>query len=222
MRVLFQRISSSLQSISNNIHIKPLIHGSLLRNILFATLGTSFILFVLFQKKLLPKPVAKVVSKVLFYPTFPFTAALRYGNYWTEMDDTVILGCAPMGFMGHPREMAKLGVKGVVNMCYEYSGPQTYYAQHGIRQLRLPVIDHTEPSVEYMKEAVSFIQRYKDKGEKVYVHCKAGHGRAAAVTMSWLMHSNPHMTPQVLHYHHGNIFTYVSIRGLKFQFFKTV
>lgn len=194
MRQIFHRISSSFQSISN---IKPYIYGSFFRTILLATFGSSFILFVLFQKKLLPKPIAKVVSKLLFYPTFPITAALRIGNYWTEIDDTVILGCAPMGFMGHPEKMAKLGVKGVVNMCFEYSGPQTYYAQQGIRQLRLPVIDHTEPPLEYMKEAVSFIQRYKDKGEKVYIHCKAGHGRAAAITMGWLMHSNPDMTPQV-------------------------
>jgi rhodanese-related sulfurtransferase len=31
------------------------------------------------------------------------------------------------------------------------------------------------------EEAVSFINSFKDKNEKVYVHCKAGHGRGAAV-----------------------------------------
>ena len=172
-------------------------HSSLLRNVFISLFGTVVIVYALFQKKLLPKPIAKVASKVFFYPTFPVTAALRIGNYWTEIDDTVILGCAPMGFLGHAEKMHKLGVRGVVNMCYEYPGPASYYNDVGIRQLRLPTIDHVEPSLEYMKEAVSFIQKHKEKGCKVYVHCKAGHGRAASIAMCWLMYTNPHLSPQV-------------------------
>ena len=53
-----------------------------------------------------------------------------------------------------------------------YQGPISYYNDVGIRQLRLPVVDHTEPSLEYMREAVTFIQKHKEKGCKVYVHCK--------------------------------------------------
>jgi hypothetical protein len=42
-----------------------------------------------FQKKMLPKWLTKVVSRVYFWPTFPITALLRTGNYWTPIDDTV-------------------------------------------------------------------------------------------------------------------------------------
>lgn len=104
--------------------------------------------FFLFQKKLLPLPIAKVASKFYFYPTFPITAILRLGNYWTPVDDTVIFGCAPMGFLGHPEQLHKLGVRGVVNMCYEYPGPISSYKKLGIKQLHLATVDHTEPSVE--------------------------------------------------------------------------
>lgn len=151
----------------------------------------SFVVtYILFQKRLLPHSVAGLASKILFYPTFPITAMLRLGNYWTKVDETLYLGCAPMGFLNHPETMHKLGIRGVVNMCYEYPGPKSKYEKLGILQLHLPTVDHTEPTVESLKRAVKFIADHKEKGEKVYVHCKAGHGRAAAVALSWLIHEN--------------------------------
>jgi atypical dual specificity phosphatase len=118
-------------------------------------------------------------------------------NYSLFSLDTVILGCAPVGFLGHPDKLYKLGVRGVVNMCYEYTGPTSYYNNLGIKQLRLPTIDHFEPSLNQLQEAVAFINEYKRKGEKVYVHCKAGHGRAAAVALCWMLNENPNMSPKV-------------------------
>lgn len=44
---------------------------------------------------------------------------------------------------------------------------------------------------------MDFIKEHKERGEKVYVHCKAGHGRAAAVALCWLMHENDGFTAQV-------------------------
>jgi atypical dual specificity phosphatase len=175
----------------------------------WGALSALAITYFLFQKKLLPLEVSKVVSKVFFLPTFPITALMRLGNYWTKIDDTLILGCAPMGFLGHPDELYKLGVRGVVNMCYEYPGPKASYARLGMKQLYLPTVDHTEPRVEQMKEAVAFIKFHKDKGEKVYVHCKAGHGRAASIALCWMMHENrktpdkvscPHFIAKILVY----------------------
>lgn len=160
-------------------------------------LTAAAITWILFQKKLLPLGVAKVVSKAFFFPTFPITALMRLGNYWTKVDETVTLGCAPMGFAGHPDMMYKNGIRGVINMCYEYEGPKDSYARLGIKQLYLPTVDHTEPKVEQMKEAVAFIKEHKAKGEKVYIHCKAGHGRAASIALCWLMHENPKSSPKV-------------------------
>ena len=121
------------------------------------------------------KQTTAVISKILFYPTFPITVLARLGNYWNIIDKTVILGCAPMELLGHPQKLHEMGVRGVVNMCSEYSGPSSYNSV-GITQLHLPSVDHYEPSVTQYEEAVAFIQSYHAKGEKVYVHCKAGHG----------------------------------------------
>lgn len=46
------------------------------------------------------------------------------------------------------------------------------------------------------QEAVAFIEDYERKGQKVYVHCRAGHGRSATVVLAWLMHKNQNVSPK--------------------------
>ena len=77
-----------------------------------------------------------------------------------------------MGILGHPKKLYNLGVRNVINMQTEYGGPVSYYDELGIQQLRLPTVDHFEPSLEYINQAIKFIQQKKERGEKVYVHCK--------------------------------------------------
>lgn len=57
-----------------------------------------------------------------------------------------------------------------------------------MKQLRLPTLDHFEPSVDSLQEAIKFIKEFKDRGQKVYIHCKAGHGRAAATGLLTYSH----------------------------------
>ena len=66
------------------------------------TLGATVALYILNQKHLLPYPVSKVVSHVLFWPTLPITISKRLGKWYTPIDDTVIMGGAPFGFAKIP------------------------------------------------------------------------------------------------------------------------
>jgi hypothetical protein len=43
---------------------------------------------------------------------------------------------------------------------------------------------------------VAFILGHEKAGERVYVHCKAGHGRSAAVVFAWLLYKNCHQNHQ--------------------------
>lgn len=183
-------VKNSIQATFSGLHWVTRLNWAFLFSVTFT--------WLLFQKKMLPKPVSKVVSKLFFLPTFPITALMRVGNYWTKLDDTLILGCAPMDVMGHPDQLYKLGVRGVINMCYEYPGPLVRYKKLGIKQLYLPTVDHYEPSLEYMNAAVAFIDEHKARGEKVYVHCKAAHGRAASVALCWMLKQYPGKTAKVL------------------------
>ena len=76
------------------------------------TLGATVALYILNQNHLLPQPVSKIVSHVLFWPTLPITISKRLGKWYTPIDDTVIVGGAPFGF-------AKI--------------PELLYEQYGVR-----------------------------------------------------------------------------------------
>ena len=156
-----------------------------------AALGVTVTLYLLNQSHLLPRPLAAVVSKVLFYPTLPITASKRIGEWVTRIDKTVVMGGAPFGFLNYPQRLKdEYDVAGVINMCQEWRGPTRMYRKLGIEELYLPTTDHFEPSQEDLMSALSFIKRHEKQGKTVYVHCRAGHGRSGAVTFAWLLHKN--------------------------------
>lgn len=153
--------------------------------------------FVAFQKRMLPWELSRIIARLYFWPTLPLTilrSQWASGGPWTVIDDGVLLlGVAPVALLGHPRALRRLGVTGVVNMAAEYSGPVGEYERLGIQQLRLPTVDHFEPSIADLVRAVKFIEERRIRKELVYVHCKAGHGRAAAVALAWMLHSRSAM-----------------------------
>lgn len=129
----------------------------------------------------------------------------------TNVDDTVVMGGAPFRFLNYPQKLYdEYNVRGVINLCEEYKGPNKEYEDLGIEELWLPTTDHFEPEFDDLVKAVEFIQSYKDalhgddeydedeekketdqlvskKKGRVYVHCRAGHGRSAAVVFAWLL-----------------------------------
>ena len=48
------------------------------------------------------------------------------------------------------------------------------------------------------KSAISFIKRHEAHGNRVYVHCRAGHGRSASAVFAWLMYKDPSLDLQLL------------------------
>ena len=68
-------------------------------------LGVTVTLYVLNQKHMLPRPLSSVVSKVLFWPTLPITMGRRIGTWYTKMDDVVMMGGAPFGFLQLPEKL---------------------------------------------------------------------------------------------------------------------
>jgi len=151
-------------------------------------LGITVALYVLNQSHLLPKPLAALVSKVLFYPTLPITASKRIGKWVTRIDKSLVMGGAPFAMLDYPRKLNDdYGVWGVINMCEEWRGPTRHFKKLGMEELYLPTTDHFEPSQEDLISALSFIKRHEAQGKTVYVHCRAGHGRSGAVAYAWLL-----------------------------------
>lgn len=68
--------------------------------------GITISLYIMNQQRLLPKPISRIVSKCLFWPTLPITYARRIGTSWiTSIDDTVVMGGAPFAFVNLPEKL---------------------------------------------------------------------------------------------------------------------
>lgn len=143
--------------------------------------------YVLFQKHALPLSLARYVARLYFFPTLPITIYKYTGRWWHYIDEGVFVGAAPLTLLDHPSQLKSLGVGAVVNLCDEYSGPVKQWKELGVQHLYLPTVDHTEPSLDQLDQAVSFIALHRAQGREVYVHCKGGHGRSAAVGFAWLL-----------------------------------
>jgi predicted protein tyrosine phosphatase len=77
------------------------------------------------------------------------------------------------------------GITGDVNMRIEHDD-----AEHGAaleHYCYLPTIDDTEPTIEHLAEGAAFIDRLVRAGEKVYIHCAAGVGRAPTMAAAYFI-----------------------------------
>ncbi|KAL1528217.1 hypothetical protein AB1Y20_009576 [Prymnesium parvum] len=149
--------------------------------------------YFMFQKHWLPHFAGKWVGRIYFWPCIPCSV---YGNkkefkgeWFCVVGDSsppVLLGQAPL-FRSQLDKLQDLGVRSVVNLCDEFKGPASAYRRRGFLLLWLRTVDHLEPTVEAMRTACSFIEHHRAKGRGVYIHCKSGRGRSAAIAMGWLM-----------------------------------
>lgn len=131
----------------------------------------------------------RLYARVVFYPTLAWNVLLgrilKVRHWWDFVDAHVIVGAMP--FARDVGQLDEQGVRAVVNTCEEYAGPVAEYAQRGIEQLRIPTTDFTHPQYDDVARAVEFVEAHAQRGETVYIHCKAGRARSATVAMCWLM-----------------------------------
>lgn len=81
--------------------------------------------------------------------------------------------------------LEKEGIRSSVNMRIEYDD-----AAHGLdleNYCYLPTIDDDAISPEHLREGVAFITAQIDAGEKVYIHCAGGIGRAPTMAAAYLV-----------------------------------
>jgi membrane-associated phospholipid phosphatase len=107
----------------------------------------------------------------------------RQCDAWNMVTDRVWIGRRL-----NDREAAgviRSGVTAVVDLTGEFSEAQPFL---DVEYLHLPVLDLTPPSPQQLQEAGAFINEQTRSGI-VYVHCKIGYSRSAAVVGTWLVQS---------------------------------
>lgn len=83
------------------------------------------------------------------------------------------------------RALEREGITAVVNLRTEFDD-----AAHGLafpHYCYLPTVDDDSPSPAHFQKGVDFIQTQIATGGKVYIHCKAGVGRAPTVAAAYLI-----------------------------------
>lgn len=131
----------------------------------------------------------RIYARLVFWPTWGWNLllgrVLRLRPWWSRVEENVYLGARPLA-----RDVATLrdmGIRSIVNTCEEFPGHGTLYDSAGIRQLHVPTTDFQPPTLEQTARAVDFINASLGRGEKTYVHCKAGRARSATILLCWLM-----------------------------------
>jgi membrane-associated phospholipid phosphatase len=77
------------------------------------------------------------------------------------------------------------GVTAVLDLTAEFSAARPFRAIH---YLNVPVLDLTRPTREQLEAATAFISEHAARGT-VFVHCKIGYSRSAAVAGAYLLRS---------------------------------
>ena len=105
----------------------------------------------------------------------------RHASPWSRITPQVWIG----GKLTEKdaQEARRKGVTAVLDLTAEFSETK---ALRGLPYLNIPVLDLTAPTQSQLKQAVRFIDRHAATGT-VYVHCKIGYSRSAAVVGAWLL-----------------------------------
>lgn len=102
------------------------------------------------------------------------------------------LGTAPLpgAVLGIDLDLVALKTVGVTMLITLTRGdlPQIKLAEHGLRNLHLPIYDREAPSVHQLRMLAIRMTRLLEQGEVLCVHCRAGLGRTGTVVAGWLIH----------------------------------
>jgi membrane-associated phospholipid phosphatase len=104
-------------------------------------------------------------------------------NASDALTDRVWIGRKLSG--GEARQAVEQGVAAVLDLSGEFSEAGAF---RGVDYCQLSVMDLTAPTAEQLDRAVDFIRTHVESGV-VYVHCKAGYSRTAAVAGAYLLDS---------------------------------
>lgn len=81
--------------------------------------------------------------------------------------------------------LQRAGINAAVNMRTEFDD-----AAHGLaldRYLHLPTVDDDPPTVEHLNTGAEFIREAVAAGDKVYIHCAGGIGRAPTMAAAYFI-----------------------------------
>lgn len=138
----------------------------------------------------IPLGARVVLAPVLFGQHLSLSHYRRQCRAWDEVTPEILIG--RLLTEDEARDAIRKGVTAVLDLTGEFSEVPVFL---NITYLNVPVMDLTAPTPGQFRQAVSFIDAQSKTG-KVYVHCKIGYSRSAAVVMAWLITSGRASSPE--------------------------
>jgi predicted protein tyrosine phosphatase len=112
-------------------------------------------------------------------PAITGVPMLRY----SEVTPQIFVG--PQFRKNGRRMLEQAGITNSINLRLEYDDAARGLALAG--HCYLPTVDDAAPSLEHLAEGVRFIEEVVSRGEKVYIHCAGGVGRAPTMAAAYLV-----------------------------------
>ena len=124
----------------------------------------------------------KVTLTWLYGQGLPKVTGIPSQRY-SRITDSIYIG--PQFNSEGKRKLEQWGIFGTVNMRIEFDD-----ATHDLaleEYCYLPTVDEQAPTLEHLKQGVTFIKRIVSGGGKVYIHCAGGIGRAPTMAAAYFM-----------------------------------
>jgi protein phosphatase len=112
--------------------------------------------------------------------TFPHYR--RTAPPWVDLTPKLVLGRRLKD--AEARAQVERGVRAVLDLTAECEAPPAFRA---LAYRNIPILDLTIPTPRQFADAVEFIRAHAADGGKVYLHCKLGRSRSAAVAAAYLI-----------------------------------
>lgn len=116
-------------------------------------------------------------------------------QWFSVVDDNVLLGAIPLKEDHYEELCKKLGVKLILSVVEPFEletrtlmgtpvKPEQWKAG-GVDQITLSTPDFWPPPFEILEKGAAIMDSYLCNGHRVYVHCKSGKGRSASVVAAY-------------------------------------
>jgi membrane-associated phospholipid phosphatase len=146
----------------------------------------------------LPLSMRVLMAPVLLAQWLSLKHYARRSRRWDCVTDRVWVGRALS--RREARDAMAEGVTAVLDLTGEFAAPapfrDTGNGGNGVAYLNVPILDLTAPLDRHFTTALAFIDEHANNGGIVYVHCKAGYSRSAAIVAAHLVRAGHAESPE--------------------------
>ena len=104
----------------------------------------------------------------------------------TWVTDHLAVGPAPMSY-DTLDFLRSQGVRGILNLCAEFTDLHRIEAEQGFEVYHLPIEDEEAPDLAELEKALDWLDEAIYLGKKVFIHCRHGIGRTGTVLNAYFL-----------------------------------